>query len=444
MFDDDEDDTIYADPRPLHPKPQLAPEPDEDEDAFAALSLDELGKAIENVPEWLIEGALPFGGKVILSAPAKAGKSTMIGNVIRSLVDGTPFLDRFPVKALGTFPEIDYDDETGEPCGIDEEYDDTLDPQSVLLIDTELSPTMLRRWLDDQGISPEGRERVKVLSLRGRGLDLADEKVYERFTNAIIDSHAKIVILDPLGPILRAAGRDENRSADLGPVLAALDQAMRDCGVALLLVHHHGHSGERARGASLLRDWPDAEWIMTTDGERRALSMRGRDVELPETVLAYDRETRHLTLGEGDRQSTAVVHRAGIVVEILTETPGLVTNALRAALHSRGITATAEQSKAIAAAKSGAVPTVHTHDGPKNAKIHYVGHMCGPECASATSRTSGTSSPTSTTVSSSTTTSIGSTAHTRLIEGKNQDRSSSTTRARSLRVVKVDLPDGAA
>ena len=36
----------------------------------------------------------PSGGRVLLAAPYKAGKSTMVGNVIRALVDGDRFLGR--------------------------------------------------------------------------------------------------------------------------------------------------------------------------------------------------------------------------------------------------------------------------------------------------------------------------------------------------------------
>jgi len=46
---------------------------------------------------YLIKQVWPESGRVILAAPAKAGKTTMRNNGIRSLVDGVPFLGMFEV-----------------------------------------------------------------------------------------------------------------------------------------------------------------------------------------------------------------------------------------------------------------------------------------------------------------------------------------------------------
>jgi hypothetical protein len=71
-----------------------------------------------------------------------------------------------------------------------------------------------------------------------------------------------------------------------------------------------GHSGERARGASRLRDWPDVEWRLvrekTENGDvdpaaPRYFSAYGRDVDVPESRLVFDPATRHLTLEGGSR-----------------------------------------------------------------------------------------------------------------------------------------------
>lgn len=79
----------------------------------------------------------PTAGRVLLAAPFKSGKSPLIGNLIRVLVDGGQFLDRFEVRSVG----------------------------KVVLIDTELDRRTLRRWLRAQGI--RNAAAVTVMPLRG-------------------------------------------------------------------------------------------------------------------------------------------------------------------------------------------------------------------------------------------------------------------------------------
>jgi hypothetical protein len=69
-----------------------------------------------------------------------------------------------------------------------------------------------------------------------------------------------------------------------------------------LIVQHMGHTNERSRGDSRLRDWPDVEWRLTRETDDpaspRSITAYGRDVEIPNTALVYDSGTRRLTLGE--------------------------------------------------------------------------------------------------------------------------------------------------
>ena len=79
-----------------------------------------------------IERLWPADGRVLLAAQYKAGKTTLIGNLLRTLVDGDPFLGRYPVVR----------------------------PAGVYLIDDELHPNTLRRWLREQQIANPQRITV--------------------------------------------------------------------------------------------------------------------------------------------------------------------------------------------------------------------------------------------------------------------------------------------
>lgn len=248
-----------------------------------------------------VEGLWPVGGRVMLTAQFKAGKTTMVGNLVRSLADGEPFLGRFGVDP---------------PAG------------RTIVIDDELDERMLRRWLRDQGVGHP--ERAAVLPLRGRvsTFDLLDEQTRQEWAEALRGAGASIVILDCLAPVLDSLGLSEDKEA--GRFLVAFDELLKESGAEeAVIIHHMGHSGERARGASRLRDWPDVEWRLVRDKEdgednpaaRRYFSAYGRDVDIPESALSYEPLMRRLVLAGGSRKQAATDEAADAIVEFLTAEP---------------------------------------------------------------------------------------------------------------------------
>lgn len=260
--------------------------------------------AIPDDPQqYRIEGLWPVGGRVMLSAQFKSGKTTMTGNLVRALVDGQPFLDRFMTRP---------------PTG------------RVAIIDDELDDRMLRRWLRDQAII--NTAQVVVIPLRGRvsTFDLLDPDTRHEWATRIRATGSTMVVLDCLAPILDALGLSEDKEA--GRFLVALDEFAKAAAVEeIVLVHHMGHNTERARGASRLRDWPDVEWKLTREkaeeGEdnpaaRRYFSAYGRDVDVAESALDYDPATRRLTLSGGSRKDAAGEGIRDAVVAYLRTNPG--------------------------------------------------------------------------------------------------------------------------
>ncbi|TAM69143.1 AAA family ATPase [Mycobacterium sp.] len=215
--------------------------------------------------QYRIDRLAPAQGRVLLSAQYKAGKSTIVGNLLRSLADGDAFLDRFSV---------------------------TTRSQRAVLIDNELSENTMRRWLRDQGII--NTDRVDVVALRGRigAFNILNEGVRAEWAKLL--SGADYLILDCLRPVLDALGLDENH--DAGRFLVAFDALLAESGInEALVVHHMGHSGERARGDSRLQDWPDALWRLVREKDEPDspvyFTAYGRDVDIPEGYLEFDYDT---------------------------------------------------------------------------------------------------------------------------------------------------------
>jgi AAA domain/Bifunctional DNA primase/polymerase, N-terminal len=318
-------------------------------------------------PDWLIGQLWPAQGKVLLSAPAKAGKTTFVGNVLRSLVDGDALLARptvagdwrvaasgFPVAALA-------ERERGRRVG---------------LLDFEMTRKKLRQWLRELRIG--SGDGLAIETMRGRRWDPRDDDVRASWATYLRELDVGILVIDPIGPILQSLGIEENSTTEVGGVLTALDQLAYEAGgLELLVVHHAGHEGERARGTSAFLGWPDALWSLVRDQGTgaRALRAEGRDVFLPETLLTYDKPTRRLTLGEGSRAAAKVAGDARVMAEIVAETPGQTGRQLRTLARDTDI-GTKQQRAHDALEAARAAGLVHTHPGPNRAQHHFPNRSC--------------------------------------------------------------------
>ena len=231
-----------------------------------------------------INELLPFNGRVVLAAQRKSGKTTLVGNLIRCLADGGDFLDKYTVT---------------QPDG------------RIVNLDFEMPRGLARQWLRDQNVIRT--DNVVFWNLRGSAaaFDLTDRGILKQWAQRLKAIECGFLIIDPLRPILDSIGLDENK--DAGRFLVTIDELMELSGIPeMVLVHHAGHNGERSRGDSRLRDWPDAEWRLVREnndtGEEpephtpRFFAAEGRDVSVRETRLSFDHLTRRLSLGDGSRR----------------------------------------------------------------------------------------------------------------------------------------------
>lgn len=213
----------------------------------------------------VIAGLLQVGGNVLLAAQRKSGKSTLVHNLLRSLVDGDEFLDYFPTRVR----------------------------RRVAVLDLELSPSTARSWLAQSGIVHT--DAITVVSLRGKvgSLNITDDATRARWARLLRDTGAELLVLDPLRPLMDALSLDEN--TDGGVITSAFDALKEEAGISEgILVHHAGHGGERARGDSRFQDWADELWTITRENPNDPRSFRfftafGRHSDVARGLLSlYD------------------------------------------------------------------------------------------------------------------------------------------------------------
>jgi hypothetical protein len=311
-----------------------------------------------------IDGAWPIGGRVVLAAPHKAGKSTLVANAMRAMVDGEPFLGEFAcAQVAGT----------------------------VVLIDDELDPRMLRRWLRDQRIANTGR--VVVLPLRGHlaAFDLLDPETRGGWAGRLRDLGAQVVILDCLRPVLDALGLSEDR--DAGKFLVAFDALLSESGAAEgLIAHHMGHSAQRSRGDSRILDWPDALWILAREHPEsggqpdpnadRYFSAYGRDVDIPESRLEFDSFRRRVTVIGGSRKHARTDALLTELLGHMARNPARSQRQLEAAMAHLGLRGEI-RSALRRGIETGQIDVVA---GPKGAHLHSLS-MTAPSAPEVRQRT---------------------------------------------------------
>ena len=306
----------------------------------------------EPLIRWRIESWQPADTRVILAAQYKSGKTTARDNLVRCLADGDAWLGRYQVRPVAG---------------------------AVVVIDTEMSRVQLRRWLRDQHITHA--ERVVVIPLRGRAatLDLLNADVRALWAATLRQYGAAYVILDCLRPILDALGLDEHR--EVGQYLVAFDSLLSEAGVGeALIVQHMGHVGERSRGDSRLRDWPDVEWRVVRQDDNpsspRFITCYGRDCDVPESQLAYDSTTRRLSIAGGSRQDA----KTRIVLDAVVEALQAAAEPLSGRRVKEALIDSEYSKDAIDAALKAGVSdgVLSVHPGPKRSRLYQVSGSVRP------------------------------------------------------------------
>jgi len=270
---------------------------------------DELALPDEPVT-YTVAHVMPTGTNVLLTAGYKSGKTTMVNNLARSLVDGTRFLGRFDIAAM---------------------------PGNVAIWNYEVDGPMYRRWLRSMKI--QELDKLYPFNLRGYRMPLLVKHVEDRVVAWLAERDIKFWVVDPFARAFVGSG-EENSNDQVGKFLDTLDVIKRRAGVRdLVLPTHTGRAEmsagqEHARGATRLDDWADVRWILTRENSDSPAYFRasGRDVTWSESQLSYDEETRTLTMGAKGNRSRAENKRDLIMTAILQavrESPGINTSDLR-------------------------------------------------------------------------------------------------------------------
>lgn len=225
--------------------------------------------------KYLIERLALWASTVILFAQAKVGKTTLVFNLLRSIADGHPFLGVFDIAET-----------TGK----------------VGFLNYELTEDLCRTWA--KRIPIEKTERVVFWNLRGLNNPFRSREAMKEFAAQVLPMDVETLIVDPLSGSFIG---DTNNNDEVKRYFLMLEEFKVLAGVKhLFIMVHAGNDATKPRGATTLRDHPDAIWSMSKNSTGlRFFKAEGRDVSLDEGALSFDEATGLLTFAEGSSRSMA-------------------------------------------------------------------------------------------------------------------------------------------
>ena len=256
---------LAAAPEWTIPAPERQHEQHDAEDDDGFVSAADLVCEPEEVVAWTVEGLLPAGGLSLLSAKPKVGKSTLARSIAVAVAQGAAVLDR------------------GTMAG------------TVLYLALEEKRATVRRHLDALGA-----RHVDALKVYADRVPMEEEPV-AWLRRAIERYKPSLVVIDPVGRFFVGV-KDLNAYAEVTRATTPLVALAHETGTHLLCIHHAG-KGEKADidaaiGSTALAGFVDTVMVLkrTSDGARSLVTIQRTGDDLPETVLALDRESGRLSL----------------------------------------------------------------------------------------------------------------------------------------------------
>jgi hypothetical protein len=244
-----------------------------------ALTLKEITNLIFEGPLWVIKSLMMAGSKTFIAAKAKTGKTTLVLSLIESLLSGKKFLNKFDVNPV---------------------------QGHIGCMNLELTERQMQMWVKRLQLQDEHMNRLHIWNLRGKPNPFRSEVSRERLIEELRERGIKTLIIDPFSKVFGGNGND---NSEVSRFLQMLDRVLDRAGVEqLIMLVHAGNDARKIRGATALTDHPDGVWFMVKDDDsNRYLSAMGRDIELEDGLLAFDRSTNTFQFS-GEKPSLA---RAG-------------------------------------------------------------------------------------------------------------------------------------
>lgn len=308
---------------------RLPQERDSGEPRRAPMALEWCEQTRPLAGSWLVKGILPSSGLACFFGPSRAGKSFLALEWSLRIAHGDEVLG-FRTQQVG-----------------------------VAYIGAEAANGVrkrIRAWMQENGRDEAEDDEGGPFALIGRGVDFSSpeapdiEELIALLTDAAIEFKERgarlgAVVVDTLARA--SAGADENSSADMGAVLAALERIAEALGVLVIVVHHTGKDASKgARGHSSFFAALDTAIELQHDEETGARSLKVAKQKDDEDGRVWGFRLKPVALGEdpdGDAITSCVIEYTDAPAakskrrdKVQETAERVVTEALRAVLSNEG------------------------------------------------------------------------------------------------------------
>lgn len=190
---------------------------------------------------FVVDRVLPEGGMLLISGPAKTGKSFLVQD-LALLLAGAPgkFMGKFDVRKHGV----------------------------VAYCQAEIQRGSLDSRLSIMAHAHNADWRKLPIQFFNRRFDLGNPKHVWAIIGGLKHMKADYLIIDPLARFHR---EDENKQRDMSGILGNIERIGQDAGVfGTIVLHHHGKPVQGAeregvqliRGATVIGDWGNAHILL--------------------------------------------------------------------------------------------------------------------------------------------------------------------------------------
>lgn len=230
----------------------------------------ELLKRVIPPVQWAVQGLVGENANVLVIAPRKFGKTSLLLDYIRTRLDGGLMFGRFESAPL---------------------------EGKIALWDLEMDLDQIQRWIEAR--PPENSASFELLPLRGFDGSLISES-FEAWAVDWLKARGVVEwVIDPFGRIMGTL--DENDASDMKMICAAINRIKRKAGVkrVIIAVHAGKNADGGARGSSAIEGWPDAFITVGRDTKnpaQRNFKAEGRDVLVELEDLDYNFTDRSFKL----------------------------------------------------------------------------------------------------------------------------------------------------
>jgi hypothetical protein len=243
--------------------------------------------------DWIVDGLISAGSVNVFFGEAGCGKTWALLDLAVCMANGAPWLGMATKQG------------------------------AVLIIDEESGRRRLSRRMNAILQGHDAGPDTPVMAVSLAAFDLGNKEDYVHLYNLIINTGARLVIIDALADIM--PGRDENAVKDTAPIFLSLRKIAEETQAAIIVIHHANKTGGY-RGSSAIKGAIDL--LLSVEKKNDSNNMTFKTDKARDTTagafaatMNFDSDKFWLTVSEFEKTTAEYTKGARYVMRYLTTSP---------------------------------------------------------------------------------------------------------------------------